>query len=216
MARVPESPVCLLADDLVLRPATEADLEPLAAAFHDPLIRRWNPLQVDDGAGDAVRKWMERRNDWSAGDHLSWLMSDMHGRVLGSVSLHHVDLEHENAEVGYWVASQFRGRRLSARGVDVAARFAFETLGFRRLYLYHSVDNPASCRAAERAGFELEGTLRQSYRYADGRFHDEHLHGRLATDEPRSRAIRKDRAVVGRRPAPYAAGCQGGGSDVDR
>ena len=38
-------------------------------------------------------------------------------------------------------------------------------------------------RAASRHGFALEGTLRQSFRYADGRHHDEHLHARLVTDD---------------------------------
>ncbi len=35
---------------------------------------------------------------------------------------------------------------------------------------------------ATAAGFMHEGTLRQSYRYPDGRYHDEHLHGILASD----------------------------------
>ena len=34
----------------------------------------------------------------------------------------------------------------------------------------------------EAAGFVQEGTLRQSYRYADGAYHDEHLHALLSTD----------------------------------
>lgn len=41
---------------------------------------------------------------------------------------------------------------------------------------------PASPVRVRGDGFLLEGTLRESYRYADGRFHDEHLHARLATD----------------------------------
>ena len=40
----------------------------------------------------------------------------------------------------------------------------------------------SSCRVAEIAGFGLEGRLRQSYRYPDGVYHDEHLHARLASD----------------------------------
>ena len=44
------------------------------------------------------------------------------------------------------------------------------------------VDNPASCRVATRAGFALEGTHRSSFRYGDGRLHDEHSHARLAAD----------------------------------
>jgi hypothetical protein len=35
---------------------------------------------------------------------------------------------------------------------------------------------------ALKAGYPVEGTLRQSYIYGDGRRYDEHLHARLASD----------------------------------
>jgi RimJ/RimL family protein N-acetyltransferase len=66
--------------------------------------------------------------------------------------------------------------------VRAAATYGFGQLVLRRLHLFHAVENAASCGVARKAGFLLEGTLRESYRYADGRFHDEHLHARLATD----------------------------------
>ena len=43
---------------------------------------------------------------------------------------------------------------------------------------YHAVANPASCKVALRAGFPLEGLLRQSFVYGDGQRYDEHLHAR--------------------------------------
>jgi RimJ/RimL family protein N-acetyltransferase len=49
--------------------------------------------------------------------------------------------------------------------------------------LRHAVENSASGRVAEKAGFTLEGRLRRSYRYGDGRKHDELLWARLADDE---------------------------------
>ena len=47
----------------------------------------------------------------------------------------------------------------------------------------HAVENEASCRVAQKAGFALEGITRKSWRYADGNLHDEHLHARLRTDQ---------------------------------
>ena len=44
--------------------------------------------------------------------------------------------------------------------------------------------NPASCAVALRAGYPLEGLLRQSFVYGDGQRYDEHLHARLVTDPP--------------------------------
>ena len=86
-----------------------------------------------------------------------------------------------DAEVGYWIVP--RSTPIPrATAVDLVARWAFDMGELHRVQLYHAVDNPASCRVAMKAGFLLEGRPRESYRYGDGQLHDEHLHGRLATD----------------------------------
>jgi hypothetical protein len=48
--------------------------------------------------------------------------------------------------------------------------------------LEHSVPNTASCQVALTSGYLMEGTLRSAFRTADGVRHDDHVHGRLATD----------------------------------
>jgi RimJ/RimL family protein N-acetyltransferase len=50
---------------------------------------------------------------------------------------------------------------------------------FHRLYLRHSVANPASCRVALKSGFAAEGTERGAELHTDG-WHDMHLHARIA------------------------------------
>jgi ribosomal-protein-alanine N-acetyltransferase len=71
-----------------------------------------------------------------------------------------------------------RGRAIAARSVDALSAWAFGLIGFNRLNLHHSTANTASCWAAERTGYRLEGTLRQAIKHADGW----HVHGRLRTD----------------------------------
>ncbi len=175
---------------VVLRAFERVDEPDLVAAFADPAITTWNP-----GPPEGPLEFMRERNDWSAGTHVSWAVSEVAagpegvGRLLGSVSLHKIDRDQGDAEVGYWVAPWARRRRLGAAAAAAAAAYAFERLGLHRVHLFHAVENPASCAVARRAGFLLEGTLRQSFRYADGHHHDEHLHARLATDrEPFGRA----------------------------
>ena len=51
-----------------------------------------------------------------------------------------------------------------------------------RIELCHAVENVASGRVAEKAGFTYEGQLRRSFRYGDGVKHDELLWARLADD----------------------------------
>ena len=98
--------------------------------------------------------------------------------------LHKFDVEQGDADAGYWIAPWARGRGTGAVALATAAGFAFTDLQLHRLHLYHAVENVRSCRVAAAAGFTLEGRLRQSHRYADGDYHDEHLHARLATDPP--------------------------------
>lgn len=125
---------------------------------------------------------MARRNDWSQADHASWAVADDADRLVGSVSVYKINPDQADAEIGYWVAPWARRKGHATRAVVAASRFAFAQLGLHRLYLYHAVENHASCAVARAAGFAHEGTLRESFRYADGFYHNEHLHGLLAGD----------------------------------
>lgn len=161
----------------MLRAYGSQDVADLVAAFADTEIARWNPGPSGVGAAE---EFMARRNDWTETDHASWAVADDSDRMVGSVSLHKIDPAQANAEVGYWVAPWARRKGYATRAVRAASRYAFADLGLHRLYLYHAVDNPGSCTVAQASGFAHEGTLRESFRYADGEYHDEHLHGLVA------------------------------------
>ena len=77
-----------------------------------------------------------------------------------------------------------RGRGVAVAAVDAACRWAFDVLAVERVELFHAVENGASRRVAEKAGFTLEGRLRRSFRYGDGVKHDELLWSRLSDDPP--------------------------------
>lgn len=173
--------VQLTAADLLLRPWRETDAPAVRDALRDPAIAQWNPQgggPIDD---ESALLWVRRRADWSAGDHASMAVTAGAGGVLlGSVSLHHI--HHGDASIGYWTVPAARGRGVAVRAVVRLTDWAFTEVGLHRVELCHAVANAASCRVADRAGYPAEGTLRESYRYGDGRRHDEHLHARLATD----------------------------------
>ena len=75
-----------------------------------------------------------------------------------------------------------RGARgLAARAVDIVCGFAFEKLRVARLQLLTDADNRASHRVAAKAGFTIEGVLRE-YGERDGKRHDMVLYARLRSD----------------------------------
>ena len=175
-------PVELPVGDLRLRPWRVEDSEVVLVALQDPEIRLWNGFAGDPGLAD-VGVWLTRRMNWASGTHASWAVEGSDGELLGSVSLHSIDADQGDAEVGYWTVPAARGRGVASSVVDAVCRWAFETLPVDRIELCHAVENPASGRVAEKAGFRQEGRLRRSFRYGDGVKHDELLWARLADDD---------------------------------
>jgi RimJ/RimL family protein N-acetyltransferase len=173
-------PVEICVPGLTLRVWRPADAPAVLDALRERDIAQWNPAP-DDLDLEAARRWVTRRADWSSGDHASLAVTDQDsGALLGSVSLHRI--YDGDASIGYWTVARMRGRKVASRAVAAMSGWGFERLGLHRIELCHAVANPASCRVAQHAGYLLEGTLRQSHRYGDGRRYDEHIHGRLAAD----------------------------------
>jgi RimJ/RimL family protein N-acetyltransferase len=172
-------PIELDAGQFRLRPWRRDDVDAALSALVEPETRLWNAGWVRT-RDDAV-VWLERRLEW--GDHASWAVeAATSGGLLGSVSVHSIDLQQSDAEIGYWTVAAARGRGVATAAVDAASRWAFGTLGVDRIELCHAVENVASGRVAEKAGYLFEGRLRRSYRYGDGVKHDELLWARLSDD----------------------------------
>jgi RimJ/RimL family protein N-acetyltransferase len=174
-------PFQLAAGPVLLRPWRDDDVDPTWAALQDPEIRLWN------GSGctsrDDAARFIRGRQDWSSGDHASWAIADPDTLgLLGSLSLHRIDCEQGTAEIGYWTIPAARGRGTAGYAVDAACRWAFAELDLVRIELCHAVENTASARVAQKAGFLLEGRRRRAYRYGDGLHHDELIWSRLADD----------------------------------
>ena len=168
-------------DDLLLRPFRATDADAVAQAYLDPAIQQWHVETLDRaGALDRVRYWDSL---WTSQAGAGWAVVDAaDGAFHGRVGLKGLQLQEGLAEVAYWVVPEARGRSVAARAVRGAVDWMFDNVGLHRVELEHSTLNRASCRVAEKAGFALEGTLRQRLLHADG-WHDMHMHGRVV--EPR-------------------------------
>jgi RimJ/RimL family protein N-acetyltransferase len=175
-------------DDVVLRPFVATDEPDVAEALRDPDILRWTAgtAVIRTPADQRAWRWLEPRIDgWSRGNAVFAVADGSTDRVLGSITVREVDRVPDQAVVAYWISPAARGRRLAARVLDAASRWAFapECLGLHRLSLDHALVNQGSCHVATRAGFLLEGTMRDYYVEITGERHDSHLHARLATDQ---------------------------------
>jgi RimJ/RimL family protein N-acetyltransferase len=172
----------LVVEDLRLRLWQPDDAPVIVDAYSDPAIQQWHARSMNDRS-EAVA-WIESRSGrWSQERGADWAITDESG-VLGRIAARRIELERGLAEVGYWVLPHARGRGVASRALSGLCGWLFDEVGLHRLELMHSTLNPASCRVAQLASFQLEGTKRQEALHQDG-WHDMHLHARLASDPRR-------------------------------
>jgi RimJ/RimL family protein N-acetyltransferase len=88
--------------------------------------------------------------------------------LVGSSGLHDVNREIPSFGIGYWCRTRFSGRGYITEAVRGIAAFALDALGANRVFITCDSRNRKSARVAERAGFRLEGELRNHRRSPDG------------------------------------------------
>jgi len=120
------------------------------------------PEPVPDNFGE---RWVERyTRGREEGTNAGFAIVDSDtGDFLGFVALVRYDLQTQEAEAGYVIASTARGRGVGTRALKELTAWAFAELPLERIELLIDVDNPASEVVAQRCGYTREGVLRSTY-----------------------------------------------------
>ncbi|WP_171075014.1 GNAT family N-acetyltransferase [Nonomuraea basaltis] len=116
-----------------------------------------------------------------SGQGLHLAMTDVDGVIVGAISLFKTSWSAGTAEVGYGVHPLYRGRGLATEALRGLVGWTFETTELRRIDLTANLDNAASLRVAQKAGFSWEGVLRAAAMEDDGP-HDLVVFGLLRGD----------------------------------
>ncbi|MER6569817.1 GNAT family N-acetyltransferase [Streptomyces sp. NPDC001093] len=151
---------------LVLRPWSMEDVAALVEACQDPALRHWTNSAVENEA-DAMRWVQDQKRRWAAGTRFGFAVLETqsdsnHGQLVGNVAVKDVAVGKPSAEVGYWTAAHARGRGVAPRALEILTDWAFDTFGaggLERLELLHQVDNPASCRVAQKSRYDFDRVL---------------------------------------------------------
>jgi RimJ/RimL family protein N-acetyltransferase len=173
--------VTLRDDAIALEPLDQRDADGmLALAQLDDVIAY---TRVPAGADAAfVRDWIGRyERAWDEGTAAGFSIRDRDGAFLGFAAAVALELEERQAELGYMVLPEARGRGVARRSLELLTRWCLDELALERLELRIDPGNAASTRMAERAGYRLEGVLRSLY-LKDGRRSDTAVWSRLRSD----------------------------------
>jgi RimJ/RimL family protein N-acetyltransferase len=174
-----------LSDDAIrLERFASAHLEGVAALGRDPEVQRFTYVPSPWVEG-FERTWLEGYDrGWEDGTRAGFAIVDAADeRFLGLALLVRIDREGREAEAGYIVSPQARGRGIAARALQLLTAWAFDELSLERVELRIAADNVASVRVAERSGFVREGVLR-SLHFKHGLRADVAVYSRLASDGP--------------------------------
>ncbi|MFE2415476.1 GNAT family N-acetyltransferase [Streptomyces hokutonensis] len=187
-----------------LRARHESDLPVLHAELYDDVETRsradsrpWRPLPPDP----ATSPFAATEPDDDAAPFA--VVSLDHDELAGAAGLWGIDTHNRSAHLGMSLRPGFRGRGLAVDVVNVLCTYGFTVRGLHRLQLETLADNTAMIRAASRAGFVQEGTLRRAA-WVNGEFVDEVILGLLAEDWNSGTHERPEGARGTARPAPTA------------
>ncbi len=157
-------PTSIVEDDVTLRPWSDVDLDAIVRRINDPEIGTYLDLVPQPYTPADAREWFAITAGWweegtsaTFGIHVD----SIEGAVGGIGVRFLADIDEGCAEVGYWVGAEARGRGVATKATRAVARWAFAAVpGLARLQLRADVQNIASNRVAEKAGFTREGVLR--------------------------------------------------------
>jgi RimJ/RimL family protein N-acetyltransferase len=150
-------------------PAVQALLDDPAVAAFTPIPE---PVPPEHAAG-----WLALTTD--PAEPRGWVVLDG-DEVVGFGCVPAADRERGEVELGYLVGAPARGRGVATFLLSELTAWAFGW-GAYRVELHINADNTASRRVAERCGYVLEGTLRQTW-LKPGRRVDTTVWSRLASD----------------------------------
>jgi RimJ/RimL family protein N-acetyltransferase len=178
--------------EVTLRKLTEADAEALFSWASDPRVVLFQRREAYARVDEARRYILDH-----VLPHPWYRAICVGGAAVGSISVKPDPAEERGgqparssrASLGYRVAHGYWGRGIATRAVRAAAEAAFaEWPWLVRLEAVADVENPASQRVLEKAGFVREGVLR-SYVVLKGRPRDMVMFSFIDSDRQRTEPV---------------------------
>jgi RimJ/RimL family protein N-acetyltransferase len=162
----------------------EQDLPVLRSVIQDPEVSRLtdSPLAQsrDDEAEGRFRTWYGTRHEQR--DRLDLAVVDQTtGACVGEVVLNRWDASNRSCNFRILLAAAGRDRGLGTDATRLIVGYGFERLGLHRISLGVFSFNPRARRAYEKAGFVVEGVLRDAY-LSDGVWVDDIVMSILAPE----------------------------------
>jgi [ribosomal protein S5]-alanine N-acetyltransferase len=142
---------------LLLRPFTRDDipeLVPLIGAREVAATTRRIPHPYTAADAEEFISQAQR------GDEINLALRLLAGLSLVGGGILRPDLNHQHAELGYWIGVPHWGHGYATEAARELTRYGFEQLRLHRIYASHTSNNPASGKVLAKVGMKHEGRMR--------------------------------------------------------
>ncbi len=173
-------PVEIAAGRVQLRPWAPSDESDLVRGANDPEVTRFTGLPAPYTEEHARAFVSAAARGWADGTATHWAVRDaVSGSLLASVGL--MRIGGGEATISYWTMPEARGQGATVAAVAAVCRFGFAALGVQRIGWGCCIGNFGSRAVAQKVGFTIEGSTRQSFVQRGVRV-DDWVGSLLATD----------------------------------
>ena len=164
-------------ETISLRPLEPRHLEKTREWANDPelmrLLNRDRPI-----SGSEHQQWFDSLKDRKDCIYFA-IETNAHSVHVGNIWLWDIDPRHRRAELRIVIGNNaYTGQGAGTEAINRLCSYAFEEMNLHKIYAYVLAFNPRARRAFEKAGFVLEGTLREDRWIGDG-YTDVYLLGKL-------------------------------------
>jgi ribosomal-protein-serine acetyltransferase len=89
------------------------------------------------------------------------------GEIVGNIAFNKIDHTLKKVEIGYWLASAYRGNGIVTRSCRYLIDYAFSELQMQKVQIAAAAENRDSRAVCERLGMTLEGVLTNQEKVGD-------------------------------------------------
>jgi RimJ/RimL family protein N-acetyltransferase len=170
----------LIGRTIYLRPLEPEDAPPIVTWFNDPevtrTLRRYQPMTLAQ-----EKAWLEQIGRSETDVALAIVVRET-DQFIGVTGLHNLSVRHRHVMFGISIGVKAMwGKGYGTEAAELLVRHAFQTLNLNRVQLEVYELNKPAIRCYEKAGFQIEGRLRQTY-FAEGRYWDTLVMGILRSE----------------------------------
>lgn len=120
--------------------------------------------------------------EWLEGKGFNYMIQDLSGQFMGTISVLNVNETFKSVEIGYWISTRFAGKGYMKEAVRLIEK-EFFALGINRIVIRTDVLNKKSANVPQKSGYHLDGILRQAgWNAAEESYRDINVFSKLKSE----------------------------------